>query len=219
MNDFKLTNYLPALQAEALKKAIERKGGTVEEEVQAAMVRLYEEFIPQSDRNSIAKQMAMDEAEHQKDVDGYCLVQLHDVDDDCYFLMDSGENVYTIVSAYVHYCSGEESVYSLDSLAQNFGEVDYLSQKVYESLVRAMPTDSSIRATLQFDFDKNVLRVSNGQDSGWKTYDLMDVGEAVDFAEEDSDMSMFQQSRKFWEGLEGKELDEEAKAFVPVLNQ
>ena len=153
MGDFKLTNYLPVLQADALKKAIERKGSTVEEEVQEAMVRLYEELIPQSERERIAAKMAKDEEEWQKNLDGYCIVQLHDIGDDCYFLIDGRENAYTIASAYVRYCSGEKSVYSLDSLAQNFGEVDYLSEKVYESLVRAMPTDSSIRAALQFDFE------------------------------------------------------------------
>ncbi len=219
MDDFKLTNYLPSLQADALKKAIERKGSTVEEEVQAAMVKLYEELIPQSERDSIAEQMAMDEEEYQKDLDGYCLVQLHDKDDDCYFLLDEGVNAYTIASSYHNHVSRNVNDYDLNSLAQDFGEVDYLSEKVYESLVRAMPTDSNIRAALQFDFEKNVLRVCNGQEGEWKTYDFMDIGEAVDFAEEELDVSTIQKSKKFWADLEGRELNEETEAFVPALKQ
>ena len=47
----------------------------------------------------------------------------------------------------------------------------------------------------------------------------MDVGESVDFAEEELNMSTIQKSKKFWDGLKDKELDEETEAFIPALKQ
>ncbi len=209
MDELNLNNYLPERKSQALKRAWDRAGKSFEEAMYAFLEREYEELVPQSERERIERELARDNAERQKDKEGYCIVQLHEGNDDCYFLMDSGENAYTIASSYEHYCNGVEREYTLDTLAQNFGEVDYLAEKVFESLARAMAVDDKIRAAMCYDFKESRLHICDNQKGDWKVYDLETVGNAVEVAERDGGLSTFQRLQIFKESLQGQELTEE----------
>ncbi len=218
MADFKLTSYLPILQAEALKKAIERKSSTVEEEVQAAIEKLYNALVPQAERDEIKERIAKEEAEREKDLEGFCIVKLHDKDEAFFFALDEGANAYTIASNYYYHVDAYVGRYDLSTLAHEFGEAEFLSQKTYDVLLGLTSKDDRLRAVMEFDLEKSVMRVYDAKEDRWKVYDFMDVCSAVGDAEREYSATDIEKARKFWEDLEDKEIVEQPTETL-IINQ
>ena len=67
---------------------------------------------------------------------------------------------------------------TLDSLAIAFGEPQFLNDRIFSALGRAMLVDEKI-ILIKFDFDEKMVSVNRQKDMQWHSYLLEDVGEAV----------------------------------------
>ncbi len=137
-------------------------------------------------RNTSTKQAVMPKIFRQQCREGagkpFAAVHLHAAGENVYFTSESCDSFYTTASRYENELRKDAKTMTLDSLAIAFGEPQFLNDRIFSALGRAMLVDEKI-ILIKFDFDEKMVSVNRQKDMQWHSYLLEDVGEAVREAE------------------------------------
>ncbi len=202
-----LTDYLHERKLSALNNALHECGKDFDLELWSLIENLYDSVVPLDERELIDAEIARIAEQEEADAESICIVHLHEDDDDFYFSTHGNQNFYTVASAYHNYVSEDVGEITLDSLAENFGDVDAIPEKVFRLLCDAMENEDNIRAALKFDFDEMTVTVCDNHDRIWRTYALDDIGEAVASIEKCDGVPMYARPDVLDKYLEGLEIE------------
>ncbi len=143
----------------------------------------------------------------KKDLQGYSIVQLQDGESGYSFATERGRDFYDVASVYCREVGPSVGEVAFEDLLYKFGDVDYIPERIYETLEKAMDTDDTVRAVVVFNFEDDTLSVRvNGEDA-WRTYDLQCIKNAVEQAESQDSLSGTDKRKQFESFLVGQELD------------
>lgn len=146
-------------------------------------------------------------AQKEKDLQGYSIVQLQDGESGYSFATERGRDFYDLASVYCREVEPSVGEVALEDLFYKFGDVDYIPERIYDTLQKAMETDDTVRAVVVFNFEDDTLSVRvNGEDT-WRTYDLECIKNAVEQAESQDSLSGADKRKQFEAFLVGQELD------------
>ncbi len=143
----------------------------------------------------------------EKDLQGYSIVQLQDGESGYSFATERGRDFYDVASVYCREVDSSVGEVAFEDLLYKFGDVDYIPERIYDTLQKAMDTDDTVRAVVVFNFEDDTLSVRvNGEDT-WRTYDLQCIKNAVEQAESQDSLSGTDKRKQFEAFLVEQELD------------
>ena len=225
MSDVDVTVFYNEHRVAAIERALKGTGIRLEDRVEDALRKLYEELVPAAEREQIEAhivQECSEEYARRKAARRFSLVHFHDADDDFHFTSELITNFYSMASRYRYRIKDEVGLSTLDSLARHFGEYEQVDEVTFSILADALPDDPRITAVADFDFENNTVSICERGDSDWHSYDLKEVSVAAYKADRKSGLSLETRQAIFEEALDGKELsfddaEAEDESESPVL--
>lgn len=207
MADTDLTLHLSKQQVSALTDALSLQDETIEEKMLESFQSLYEQLVPESKRAEIDTEICRQNLQSTEEASQrFAVVHLHDETDDIHFTTELHDDFYSIASLYNNDLKNDVGRLTLDSIANEFSEPQFIDPLTFSVLCDAMQNDKRISAAIEFDFENQVVGVYDRGAQKWKAYDLADMSEAVSHAESKKGLSLETRRAIFEEVLNGKEI-------------
>lgn len=193
-----------------LREALEKGGKNFDEQLQEKLEGMYQELIPEKERQEIERLIEQDTVEERLRLIQFAVVRIRDEVEDYHFTTESGEDFYSVAQ----YCAevqdkGNPSEYTADTIASFFNQHYAIDETMYDVLKDAVKTDKRISAVLDIDFDIGAFSVLDAEKGVWKKYPIESIVSAAKTA------SVFEDSygrdvgeRMFYKNLEGQCVEE-----------
>jgi hypothetical protein len=214
--DTDLTLHLSEQQVSALTDALSLQDETIEEKMLESFQSLYEQLVPESKRAEIDTEIRRQNLQSTEEASQrFAVVHLHDETADIHFTTELKDDFYSIARLYNNDLKEDIGRLTLDSIANEFSEPQFIDPLTFSVLCDAMQNDTRISAAIEFDFENQVASVYERSTEEWKAYDLADMSEAVFHAERKKGLSLETRRAIFEEALNGKEIlfDETGEPF------
>lgn len=209
MNNIDVTLSFNELRLNALREYLEPLGFSVEEQLQKTFDEFYESMIPEEERMKIESKIAeLEEAEKIKAEAArrFSVIHLHEGDDDIHLTTEYDNSFYRAAVVYCDDIKNEVGRLTLDSIANEFSQHQFIDDLTFSVLCNAKPYDQRITAILEFDFDDGKINVCDNTDGVWKTFNLSDLEDALSKARSKPDLFLETRNEIFNTALDGKEI-------------
>ena len=133
------------------------------------------------------------------------LIHLHERDDDCYFYTNKPIDLFRAACIYQYNMSSNIDRLTLDSFISEFGEADLMTETAFSIMSKSISLSEKIANVVEFDFESNMCDKANCK---WNSFHLCDIGEAIDEATFNNELSLSEQHKIFIEQLQGKKINE-----------
>lgn len=136
------------------------------------------------------------------------LIHLHERDDDCYFYTNKPIGLFQAACIYQYNMSSNIDRLTLDSFISEFGEADLINETAFSIMSKSILSSEKIANVIEFDFENKRFNMCVRGNCKWSSFHLCDIGEAIDEATFNDEMSLSKQHKIFIEQLHGKEINE-----------
>lgn len=136
------------------------------------------------------------------------LIHLHERNDDCYFYTNKPIDLFRAACIYQYNMSSNIDQLTLDSFTSEFGEADLINETVFSIMSKSISSSEKIANVMEFDFESNRFNMCDRVNCKWNSFHLCDIGEAIDEATFNDELSLSEQHKIFIEQLKGKEIIE-----------
>ena len=136
------------------------------------------------------------------------LIHLHERDDDCYFYTNKPIDLFRVACIYQYNMSININRMTLDSFISDFGEADLINETAFSIMSKSISSGEKIANVMEFDFESNRFNMCNRENCKWNSFHLCDIGEAIDEATFNNELSLSEQHKIFIEQLQGKKINE-----------
>lgn len=136
------------------------------------------------------------------------LIHLHERDDDCYVYTNKPIGLFRAACIYQYNMSSNIDRLTLDSFISEFGEADIINETAFSIMSKSISSSEKIANVMEFDFESNRFNMCDRGNCKWNSFHLCDIGEAIDEATFNDELSLSEQHKIFIEQLKGKEIIE-----------
>lgn len=136
------------------------------------------------------------------------LIHLHERDDDCYFYTNKPIGLFRAACIYQYNMSSNIDRMTLDSFISEFGEADLINETAFSIMSKSILSSEKIANVMEFDFENKRFNMCGRGNCKWSSFHLCDIGEAIDEATFNDELSLSKQHKIFIEQLQGKEINE-----------
>lgn len=136
------------------------------------------------------------------------LIHLHERDDDCYFYTNKPIDLFRVACIYQYNMSSNIDRLTLDSFISEFGEADLINETAFSIMSKSILSSEKIANVMEFDFENSRFNMCDRGNCKWNSFHLCDIGEAIDEATFNDELSLSKQHKIFIEQLQGKEINE-----------
>ena len=136
------------------------------------------------------------------------LIHLHERDDDCYFYTNKPIDLFRAAFIYQYNMSSNIDLLTLDSFISEFGEADLINETAFSIMSKSISSSEKIANVMEFDFESNQFNMCDKANCKWSSFHLCDIGEAIDEATFNDELSLSEQHKIFIEQLQGKKINE-----------
>lgn len=136
------------------------------------------------------------------------LIHLHERDDDCYFYTNKPIDLFRAACIYQYNMSSNIDRLTLDSFISEFGEADLINETAFSIMSKSILSSEKIANVMEFDFENKRFNMCDRGNCKWSSFHLYDIGEAIDEATFNDELSLSEQHKIFIEQLKGKEITE-----------
>lgn len=136
------------------------------------------------------------------------LIHLHERDDDCYFYTNKPIGLFRAACIYQYNMSSNIDRLTLDSFISEFGEADLINETAFSIMSKSISLSEKIANVMEFDFENNQFNMCDRGNCKWNSFHLCDIGEAIDEATFNDELSLSEQHKIFIEQLKGKKINE-----------
>lgn len=136
------------------------------------------------------------------------LIHLHERDDDYYFYTNKPIGLFRAACIYQYNMSSNIDRLTLDSFISEFRETDLINETVFSIMSKSISSSEKIANVMEFDFENNRFNMCDRGNSKWNSFHLCNIGEAIDEATFNDELSLSEQHKIFIEQLKGKEIIE-----------
>ncbi|MGN0005282.1 MAG: hypothetical protein ACI37Z_04870 [Candidatus Gastranaerophilaceae bacterium] len=136
------------------------------------------------------------------------LIHLHERDDDCYFYTNKPLSLFQAACIYQYNMSSNINRLTLDSFISEFGEADLINETAFSIMSKSISSSEKIANVMEFDFESNRFNIYDRGNCKWNSFHLCDIGEAIDEATFNDELSLSEQHSIFIKQLQGKEIIE-----------
>ena len=164
----------------ALERALEENGSSVEMALKNTLDSLYRRFVPHAERAEIESRIQQEEAVAQVSPNNTVGVfHLHNADGDIIFSSKYVKGLFQFAKLYGEYMQFDVNQYSIDSVVGYFGESRILDPELFSMVCNTFRSSENICIIADIDFERgNISALEKGMDT-WHTYSLDDVLSAV----------------------------------------
>lgn len=209
MSDVEITLFFNEHRLNRLNAILSERESNTEQVLLDALNHIYEQTVPENERRDIEnliQRETQEEAERREAARRFAVIHLGDGDESFHFTTDNCTDFFDISKVYHNDIRDKVGRYTLDSLADYFGEYQPINELTFSVLCDAMPNDPRITALVDFDFENNKVCVCDSSDNAWYTYSLDDISRAVNKANRKSGLLNEDRREIFNTDLEGKEM-------------
>lgn len=135
------------------------------------------------------------------------LIHLHERDDDCYFYTNKPIDLFRAACIYQYNMSSNIDRLTLDSFICELGEADIINETAFSIMSKSISSSEKIASVMEFDFESNRFNMCDRGNCKWNSFHLCDIGEAIDEATFNDELSLSEQHKIFIEQLKGKEIN------------
>lgn len=198
----------------ALERALEENGSSVEMALKNTLDSLYRRFVPHAERAEIESRIQQEEAVAQVSPNNTVGVfHLHNADGDIIFSSKYVKGLFQFAKLYGEYMQFDVNQYSIDSVVGYFGESRILDPELFSMVCNTFRSSENICIIADIDFERgNISALEKGMDT-WHTYSLDDVLSAVRASATQADLFDYERKAIFEEQLEDKALEITAEPF------
>lgn len=136
------------------------------------------------------------------------LIHLHERDDDCYFYTNKPIGLFRAACIYQYNMSSNIDRLTLDSFISEFGETDLINETAFSIMSKSILSSEKIANVMEFDFENKRFNMCGRGNCKWSSFHLCDIGEAIDEATFNNELSLSEQHKIFIEQLQGKKINE-----------
>ena len=137
--------------------------------------------------------------------DGFGVIHFHTIEEDINFTSGIQNDFYIMAYAYANRVRGKESEYTVDTLAEFFGDYSPIAEDVFGVLSESIKNDDRVSAVADFDFENNKLCICERHDKTWHVYDLDDVAQGIKYSNKIPNMPLKNQRDLFEDYMSNKE--------------
>lgn len=188
-----------------------------EEMFRLALKRISEEYIERDELLKVfRKEIGLTDAEidffgydfpdlEQEEDTRFSIIHLHDFDEDYCITSSKSYDLYDAAEIYHKYMKADVGKLTLDSLAHWFDNPNWIDERLYPILCQSLSKNGEISTIINFDFANEELIYSI--DSELRVYDLEDVSEAYEKANQNNGLCTATRKNIFYENILGKEIE------------
>ena len=136
------------------------------------------------------------------------LIHLHERDDDCYFYTNKPIDLFRAACIYQYNMSSNIDRMTLDSFISEFGEAEIINETAFSIMSKSISSSEKIANVMEFDFESNQFNMCDKANCKWNSFHLCDIGEAIDEATFNDELSLSEQHSIFIKQLQCKEINE-----------
>ena len=136
------------------------------------------------------------------------LIHLHERDDDCYFYTNKPIGLFRAACIYQYNMSSNIDRMTLDSFISEFGEADLINETAFSIMSKSILSSEKIANVMEFDFENKRFNMCGRGNCKWSSFHLCDIGEAIDEATFNDELSLSEQHSIFIKQLQCKEINE-----------
>lgn len=141
----------------------------------------------------------------QEEDNKFSIVHLHDFDEDYCLTSSKSYDLYDAAEIYHKNMKADVGKLTLDSLAHWFDDPNWIDERLYPILCQSLSKNGEISTIINFDFANEELIYSI--DSELRVYDLEDVSEAYEKANQNNGLCTATRKNIFYENIIGKEIE------------
>lgn len=141
----------------------------------------------------------------QEEDNKFSIVHLHDFDEDYCLTSSKSYDLYDAAEIYHKNMKADVGKLTLDSLAHWFDDPNWIDERLYPILCQSLSKNGEISTIINFDFANEELIYSI--DSELRVYDLEDVSEAYEKANQNNGICTATRKNIFYENIIGKEIE------------
>lgn len=188
-----------------------------EEMFRLALKLISEEYIERDELLKVfRKEIGLTDAEidffgydfsdlEQEEDTRFSIIHLHDFDEDYCITSSKSYDLYDAAEIYHKYMKADVGKLTLDSLAHWFDNPNWIDERLYPILCQSLSKNGEISTIINFDFANEELIYSI--DSELRVYDLEDVSEAYEKANQNNGLCTATRKNIFYENILGKEIE------------
>lgn len=166
---------------DALKRVLAAQGRNIDEEIVARIEALYEDLVPEPEREQIAQALKSEYPEGS-----FAVFRFRDEGESLYFTSSKVMTLYASAKLYGKIEADGNRVLTLDSIVHRyFGEdgTEIISENIFSVLAKAMANDERITTVVEYNFDSECIKVHDRDGVTVKHYTLDTLMECFDDAE------------------------------------
>lgn len=141
----------------------------------------------------------------QEEDNRFSIIHLHDFDEDYCITSSKSYDLYDAAEIYHKNMKADVGKLTLDSLAHWFDDPNWIDERLYPILCQSLSKNGEISTIINFDFANEELIYSI--DSELRVYDLEDVSEAYEKANQNNGLCTATRKNIFYENIIGKEIE------------
>lgn len=192
----------------ALERALSVRQMTIEGALQQSLGELYTQYVPEAERDEIARRVELDRAnDEQSRLTNRRFSAFHIADNggECWFESDSAPDMLQTAMRLRRYLRGELER-TPDSFSECFDDRIEVNSERFESLVgRLLDGDRRVVGVFDIDFDRDEFSTVHSM-RGWATFKIPDISAAAYHANRGAYRKTSDRWDTFVEELDGKEL-------------
>lgn len=143
-----------------------------------------------------------------KTAKGISLIHLHEQNDDCYLYLKNSFDMFRVAIAYQYNIKNNIDHLTLEGVSNAFEDASIISDIGFSIMSRDISSNDNVASIYEFDFERDILSVCNKGSGKWNSFYLCDIGEAIDEATFNDQLSIEDKHSIFIQQLIGKEITE-----------
>lgn len=209
MHDEEIVLYFNEHRLDALRINLTEQHTDLTKELYKALELLYEQNVPEEERNAVEQFIAEqehEEAERREAERRFAVYHIRENGEDAHFTSEYFRSPMQAAYRYRRYVRNELSD-EPKTFADAFMETEPIPIEKFAEICDDMNSDPRVTALIEFDLDNDTVSVCGSSDNAWWTYSLHDFSVAAfkayrsDFHTDDDRREIFENS------LAGKEID------------
>lgn len=180
MDDVKIVLRMSRARYDTLKVYLYKAGKSLETELNKTLMRIYEENVPQAEREETEKQEREDYITREWNLSRVGALRICANGKEHFLVLGSHNSFLSLTRTF---CTIKEKIGRMpfESLCQYFSFGKPSDAATFEIYCTAIENNSRIYGLYDFDADKGIVRVREYDDGGWRHYDLTGVMDRMDY--------------------------------------
>ena len=180
MDDVKMVLRMNRNKYDALKINLYKAGRNLEGELASMLARIYEESVPEEERKKVAERERSDYIEKEWQTTRVGALRICANGKEHFLLLDNHNRLLSLAQSF---CTVKQKIGHMpfESICKYFSFAKPSDSATFEIYGSAIETNSRIFGLYDFDADKELLRIREYGDNGWRHYELTGVLDRMDY--------------------------------------